>query len=103
MTAVDQETQDTRAAQQLSLVVWKVPHDLDRPCRVTKRALEPVHRDRPVPVKDAAFVAHPELMELGRLTMEEAAVAQNCPHDDRVKAMVDRFMADTVARMGYPS
>lgn len=103
-SVVDQQMQAMRAAQQLSLVAWKAPDDLDQPSGATKRALEQVHGHGLVPVKAAAPVTYPVILGLGPLSVEEALLVERTPHAAaRVKAIVDAFTADAVARMGYQS
>lgn len=103
-SALDSQMQAMRAAQQLSLVVWKAPHDLDQPSRVTKRALGQVHGHGLVPVKAAPPVTYPVILGLGPLSMEEALLVERSSHAAaRVKTIVDAFTADAVARMGYQS
>jgi hypothetical protein len=102
-SALDSQMQAMRAAQQLSLVAWKAPHDLDQPSRATKRALAQVPGHGMVAaakVDAAVFVTRVAIQEVGMLSIEEALLVERAPHAAaQVKALVDAYIA-TVLR-GY--
>jgi len=75
----------------------------DRLPKSTTRALQQVRRTALVTaarVEAAAFVTHIGLQEIEMLSMQEALLAQRCPHAVvRAQALVDQFTATTVTEV----